>query len=280
MFFCNIIRENVNNSNIDKWEKKLKFLSLNNLQRKNLRRYEVEDLNEYINLIKDSINNPLKLETINEVYNKNKENDILKEKKQEKENLKKIIKNSYKYKDKNIKIRLLSKNYKNKAGALYIKFKILMEEDVDEALDNIDDFILKNKLYGIFENNELAGIIILENSRLFKFNDLPQKINTFYIQELIIDDKFKGRGYGNLLINYAILICPEIYEYISFMTMPTNLQMIKIAKKFNFVLQSHSSGDKKHSLLFIRNNDKIERDLYINLAYKKSKSSLISSVSP
>ena len=57
MYFCNIIREKVNNSNIDKWEKKLKFLSLNNLQRKNLKRYEVDDLNEYINLIKDSIDN-------------------------------------------------------------------------------------------------------------------------------------------------------------------------------------------------------------------------------
>ena len=280
MFFCNIIREKVDNSNIDKWERKIRLLSLNNLQKKNLKRYEVDNINEYINLIKDSISNPLKLEKINEVYNKNKEKDILEEKKQEKEKLKKIIKNSYKYKDKNVKIRLLSKNYKNKAGALYIKFKILMEEDLEDALDNIDDFILKNKIYGIFENNELAGIIILEDSRLFKFNDLPEKINTFYIQELIIDEKFKGRGYGNLLINYAILICPENNEYISFMTMPTNLQMIKIAKKFNFVLQSYPSGDKKHSLLFIRNNDKIERDLYKNLAYIKSKSSIISSVSP
>lgn len=280
MFFCNIIREKVDNSNIDIWERKIRLLSLNNLQKKNLKRYEVDNINEYINLIKDSISNPLKLEKINEVYNKNKEKDILEEKKQEKEKLKKIIKNSYKYKDKNVKIRLLSKNYKNKAGALYIKFKILMEEDLEDALDNIDDFILKNNIYGIFENNELAGIIILEDSRLFKFNDLPKKINTFYIQELIIDEKFKGRGYGNLLINYAILICPENNEYISFMTMPTNLQMIKIAKKFNFVLQSYPSGDKKHSLLFIRNNDKIERDLYKNLAYIKSKSSIISSVSP
>ena len=52
--------------------------------RKNLKIYEVEDINEYINLIKDSINNPLKLETINEVYNKNKENDILEEKNKKK----------------------------------------------------------------------------------------------------------------------------------------------------------------------------------------------------
>ncbi len=133
MFFCNIIREKVSNSNIDKWEKKLKFSSLNNLQKKNLQRYEVDDINEYINLIKDSINNPLKLETINEVYNKNKEIDILKEKKQEKEKLKKLIKNSLKYKNKNIKIRLLSKNYKNKAGVLYIKFRLLMDEDTEEA---------------------------------------------------------------------------------------------------------------------------------------------------
>ena len=154
-----------------------------------------------------------------------------------------------------------------------------MDENIDDALEHVDDFILKNNIYGIFENNELAGIIIFD-SRLFRFNDLSEKINTFYIQELIIDDKFKGKGYGNLLINYAILLCPEKYEYISFMTMPTNSQMIKIAKKFNFVLQIHSSGDKKHSLLFIRNNDKIERELYINLSYNKSKSSVISSVSP
>ena len=41
--------------------KKLKFLSLNNLQKKNLKRYEVDDINEYINLIKDIINDPSKL---------------------------------------------------------------------------------------------------------------------------------------------------------------------------------------------------------------------------
>jgi Fe-S-cluster-containing dehydrogenase component len=91
---------------------------------------------------------------------------------------------------------------------------------------------------------------------------------------------FTKKKYGELLIKYCILRCPIDKLYISFMTMPTNEQMIKIAKKFNFVLQSHSSGDKKHSLLYIRNNDKIERELYKNLAYIKSKSSVISSASP
>jgi len=62
-------------------------------------------------------------------------------------------------------------------------------------------------------------------------------------------------------------------NYISFMTMDTNNAMINIGRKFNFIRQITPSGDKKHNLLFIRINDKVERDLYKNLSYKKTKSS-------
>jgi hypothetical protein len=119
----------------------------------------------------------------------------------------------------------------------------------------------------------MAGIIILDYSREFEIDDYQEKVKTFYIQELIVDEKFAGKDYGNLLINYAILRCPKDMDYISFMTMPSNILMKKIASRFNFNLQSKPSGDKKHSLLFIRINDRIERELNTNLSYLKSNSS-------
>jgi len=172
---------------------------------------------------------------------------------------------------------MLLKKDKKHAIKLYRKFKIIMDEDIEEVEDHIDDFILKNMIFGVFDNKELAGIIIIDESKSFKIDISPsKKVETFYIQEMIVDEKFKGKGYGNILIKYAILICPIDIEYISFMTMPTNEIMKKIGKKFNFVLQDISSGDKKHSLLFIRDNDKIERDLYKELSYYKSNPSSIS----
>lgn len=276
MFFCNIIRETVTKSNINIWERKIKLLTINNLYKKILKRYQVSDINEYINLIKDNIDNSEKLKQITYVYEKNKENDIKEEKRKENERLKRLLLESTKYKDSNIKIRMLLKKDRKKAIELYIKFKILMEEDIEDSVDNVDDFILKNTIFGLFDNKELAGIIILDDSKYFKIDNSSSKIKTFYIQEMIVDDKYKGKGYGNLLINYAILKCPLDIEYISFMTMPSNNLMIKIAKRFNFILQELPSGDKKHSLLFIRNNDKLERELYTNLSYYKSKPSSLS----
>ena len=119
----------------------------------------------------------------------------------------------------------------------------------------------------------MAGIIILDYSREFHIDDFKEKVKTFYIQELIVDEKFAGKGYGNLLINYAILRCPKDMQYISFMTMPNNIPMQKIASRFNFKLQSKPSGDKKHSLFFIRINDKVERELHTALSHRKSSSS-------
>ncbi len=53
--------------------------------------------------------------------------------------------------------------------------------------------------------------------------------------------------------------------YISFMTMSSNKSMINIAKRFNFELQETRLDDKKHNILFIREND--------FFSYKISKSS-------
>jgi GNAT superfamily N-acetyltransferase len=265
--FCLITQKDI--INIEKWEKEISHISLNNLQKKILRRYEVNNKDEYIDLIKKNINDKIKINEINKLYKINRYNERLKELIEEHTKALDIIKNSYKYKDKHIKIRLLTNTYKLNAVDLYRKFKIIMDEQFDDDNDYeyyIDDFILKNQLYGLFEKNILAGIMILD---IKKFNIYK----TFYIQELIIDENFRNKGYGNLLINYAILRCPYDIDYISYLTMPSNTQMINIGKKFDFILQQYPSGDKKHSLLFIRPNDKVERDLYKNLGYFKSKSS-------
>jgi GNAT superfamily N-acetyltransferase len=146
------------------------------------------------------------------------------------------------------------------------------EKYTNEQIEGfIDDFIIKWTIFGLFENNVLAGIIILDYGREFKIDESPnEKVKTFYIQELIVDDTYRGKGYGNLLINYSILRCPKDIKYISYMTMPSNTNMIKIARKFNFKLQELPSGDKKHSLLYIRKNDRVERSLYEALSFYKS----------
>ena len=273
MFNCNITQETVNNSNIDKWAERLKKISLNPLQKKILKRYEFDKLEDYITFIKTNIKNKEKLDEKINIYNINKKRDLEEERKQEKKRINKLMSESIKRKDSNVKIRMLGEKDQKKAGELYIKFKTIMEEDIEEAEYYVEDFILKNIIFGIFENKIMAGIIILDYSRNFKIDDFTEKKPTFYIQELIVDEKFKGKGYGNLLINYAILRCPKDMDFISFMTMPNNIPMINIAKKFNFNLQKSPSGDPKHSLLFIRINDKLERKLHSNLSYIKSNSS-------
>jgi ribosomal protein S18 acetylase RimI-like enzyme len=273
MFRCNVLQEDVNETNIDKWIKRLKITTLNNLQKKILKRYDVSSINEYIELIKTNIDKKDKLTEINNLYIKNKNKDLEEEKQKETDRLNKLLKESVKRNNNDVKLRMLTDKDQKKAADLYIKFKTLMEEDTEEAYNYVEDFILKNIIFGIFDKKEMAGIIILDYSKSFKIDNMSSKVNTFYIQELIIDDKFRGKGYGNLLISYAILRCPKDMDYISFMTMETNIQMINIGRKFNFVRQITPSGDKKHNLLFIRTNDKIERDLYKNLSYKKTKSS-------
>ena len=113
-------------------------------------------------------------------------------------------------------------------------------------------------MYGIFIDKELGGIIIIDYNKDFKIDEETHKIKTFYIQEIIIHKKFRRLGYAELLIHYIILRCPIDRLYISFMTTPYNTGMIKIAKKYDFIQQITSSGDKKHNLLFIKKNDKLD----------------------
>lgn len=268
MFKCNILQENVSIDKIEKWEKRLRTTILNGLQKKMLKRYEIETIEEYIKLIKDNINNEDILDNINRRYLINKSKEIEEENRIEDERIKRVMSESIRRSNSDVKIRMLGDKDEKRAVELYLEYKKYMGEETDNIILFVQDFIIKNIIFGIFENKTMAGIIILQYSRQFNIDNYEEKVNTFYIQELVIDEQFKGKGYGNLLINYAILRCPKDMDYIAYMTEPTNQQMRKIGEKYKFILQKTSSGDKKHTLLYIRVNDRIERSLYTNLSYK------------
>lgn len=279
MFYCNILKEEVNINNIKLWEKKLnnliKTTGVIPLYKKVLKRYELYDFDEYINYIKDNINDNDNLSKLEQIYKTNllieKNNEELAEKKR----IGLLLLKSIKYHSPNVKIRMLVEKDVHNIYPIYYDFKInYMKEDItyEDCIDYIDDFILKNKIYGIFENKLLIGIMICDEKKFYIDNN-SNKVDTFYIQEIIIDNNYNGKNYGTLLISYAILISPNNLEFISFMTTENNKGMYKIASKLNFIKQDKSSGDPLNPSLFIRINNVIDRKIYNNLNYIKSLSS-------
>jgi len=264
---------NVTPSNIKIWENKLRTMAFT-IPKTMLNRYDVANVDEYKLLIKSNIDDEESLNKIQQVYENKVKIARKLEAEEQKARIAKLVKESIKRANKNVKLQMITKRNYKKATQLYIDFKKIMEEDTEDAHKYMQDFIIKNLIFGLFVDKELAGIIIIDKNKKFKIDNHPdKKVETFYIQEMIIDHKYTGRGYGNLLINYAILKCPPEMKYISYMTMPSNKPMIAIGKKLNFVLQERPSGDPKHSLLFIRENDRVERELNKKLSYIASRTS-------
>lgn len=273
MFYCKITQMNVTPSNIKIWENKLRTMAFT-IPKTMLNRYDVANVDEYKLLIKSNIDDEESLNKIQQVYENKVKIARKLEAEEQKARIAKLVKESIKRANKNVKLQMITKRNYKKATQLYIDFKKIMEEDTEDAHKYMQDFIIKNLIFGLFVDKELAGIIIIDKNKKFKIDNHPdKKVETFYIQEMIIDHKYTGRGYGNLLINYAILKCPPEMKYISYMTMPSNKPMIAIGKKLNFVLQERPSGDPKHSLLFIRENDRVERELNKKLSYIASRTS-------
>lgn len=279
MFYCNILKEQVNESNIKLWERKIKNLirttGIIPLYKKVLKRYEIDNFDDYINYIINNINNHTNLNKLNELYKKNLSIEKKNEELIEKKRIGLLLLNSIKYHSPNVKIRMLIEKDAPNIYHLYQDFKInYMSEDIskEDCNDYIDDFILKNKIYGIFENKLLVGIMICDEKKFYIDNN-SNKVDTFYIQEIIVDKNYNGKSYGYLLINYAILICPTNFEFISFMTTENNKGMYKIASKLDFIKQERNSGDPLNPSLFIRINNKIDRQIHTNLNYVKSLSS-------
>lgn len=278
MFFCNILKQQVNNDNIENWKKNIKLLIVRKggiipLFKKILKRYKFNDIEEYINFIESNINNQDELDRMNSLYELNLSKERKIEELNEKKRIGLTLLNSIKYHNADIKIRMLLEKDIPNICDLYYDFKINYLKEIHltqkECNEWIDDFILKNQIYGIFDKRFLTGFMICDYKK-FNMDFTENKEDTFYIQEIIIDKKFKGKNYGSLLITYAILICPPNLHYISFMTKEDNKAMEKIAKKFNFIKQEKSSGDPENPILYIRINNHIDRTFYNQLNYLKS----------
>jgi ribosomal protein S18 acetylase RimI-like enzyme len=115
----------------------------------------------------------------------------------------------------------------------------------------IDDFILKNRLYGLYSDDLMVGFLIIKKSRYFKIDRVSDKVDTFYIQEVYIDKSMRGRKLGKILLDYALLICPINKKHISLMTYEGNI-MANIAKSYGFELQDEVSECPVNKLFFVR----------------------------
>jgi hypothetical protein len=258
IYFCPATNVELNSNTLKKWEKQIK-MSLT-IPKKIYRRFGVNTNTEYIALINKNINN---LSDIFEIYEKNKEDEIKKDLAQQLSDYQYKIKQSTSIIDSDSFIRLLIDNDKIKTYYLYKKLKFKIDEYLDKdnkpisdeyITHHIDDFILKNTIYGFFHKNILAGFVIIENNKTFFIDEKVEKVETNYIQEIYIYDEYKNKKFGTKLINYIIhRYFNEPQEYFSLMTTDDNDGMKCIASNFGFILQKKESGDPKHSLLFIMN---------------------------
>ena len=265
--------KDVNVDNLSKWKKLLKsasFPSLLPVHKRILARYGVSSIDEYYEMIEIALSGN-NISKIVELYNIKKNSEVEKDSLKEKENLKKKIHDSIRTISENTVIRMLTDDDEDDATSLYIMFKETMEEDIEEARNYTQDFILKNIMYGIFIDEILVGFVIIHYSRQFQTDFQSDKINTFYIQELLIHPEYRGQKLSKYLLEYCIYRCPKDKNYMSLMTTPGNIPLIKVAKSVGFVEQEVVSGDSKHSLLMIKNMDKIENMSYIKSPSKSPK---------
>ena len=215
-----------NDVNFLLWERMIKFSYT--INQKKLNYFSCENKKDYIDLIKNNKDNYEILKEIYENYKEKQRNEYLKL--EEAENIKKnkkVLESIYILDDNpKIMIRLMSE-YSNDVFELYKNYKI-------NAHEYINQFILNYQIYEMLEDNILIGCSIYETR---KFNIENKKIDTFYIQEILINEKYRNKKYGTILFNYMINKCPEELDYISFITQPENIAMYKIAAKFGFKLQ-------------------------------------------
>ena len=152
-------------------------------------------------------------------------------------------------------IRLVLNKNKDKFMAYlqYYNYKKLTKDTYtpDSLIREIDDLILKNRLYGLYSDDLMVGFLIVRKSRYFKIDNMSDKVDTFYIQEVYIDKSMRGRKLGKILLDYALLICPINKKYVSLMTYEGNI-MANIAVSYGFELQNEESECPVNKLFFIR----------------------------
>jgi len=260
-----------NNSKKNVWKNSILY---GNVSMSFIKCFGVNTKEEYINLIELNLDNNEKLE---EIFNNFRESRTKCMKKLEEiEKQKKLTEfiNSIRYvvgnkdnfnlvkydkKDEKIAIRLLEELDMDNATRIYTEYKRNAGESVEDIDELVEDYILKHQIYGITNEDILVGCVIIKNKK-FKIDEVPDKVNTFYIQEIFISNDVVSRGFGRFLFTYIISRCPNNLKYISFMTKEDNIAMHRIAAMNNFKKQYVSSGDEINPSLFISINENYNPD--------------------
>ena len=252
----------VDEGNIEKWKNKLKFVSaipnhiLSNMDVKTNNGSIQVKRDLYFDRVKTFIGNKSG-HLLNKLITVNKSHRILEERKSEYNDImRKYNKSIKEYKDKDGKtvvVRLVLNKNKDKMMAYlqYYNYKKHTKDEYDNIISEVQDYILKHQIYGLYVGDLMMGFLVIKKSRAFNIDDTDDMVDTFYIQEVFIDTNMRGKKLGKILIEYALLLCPVNKKYMSLMTYEGNI-MAKIATDNGFVLQKKPSVCPVNKLLLIR----------------------------
>lgn len=261
-----LIKMEVSKSNFKDWEKKFKyasslpnhFLTYMDISVEKKEKIDVKK-KLYFERVKMFIDNDSG-HLLNRLISVNKSQSLLEEYKEEYNELMRLYNKSIKeYHDahnKKIVIRLVLRTNKDRLMAYlqYYYYKIRTQDTYTpkSIVNEVDDFILKNQMYGLYADNLMIGFLIIKKNRAFVIDDNSKSnTDTFYIQEVYIDKSMRGKKLGKILLGYALLICPISKKYMSLMTYEGN-PMVNIAKSYDFVLQKKPSPCPVNKLMFVR----------------------------
>jgi ribosomal protein S18 acetylase RimI-like enzyme len=259
----------IDSTNLDKWKKRLSYVTripdnlLLNIDVKSL----PKDVNQRKELYFEKIKLFIENKSVNLLQNLisiNKSNNDINDRRDEYNEImrkyNKSIKEYYDVHNKKIIIRQILNVNKDKLMA-YLQYYNYKKGTKDtytpkNIVNDVDDFILKNQIYGLYLDDLMMGFLIIKKTRKFNIdsnssNSGNNKQNTFYIQEVYIDKSMRGRKLGKILLNYAVLLCPKNKKYISLMTYEGNV-MANIAASIKFKLQKKESGCPVNKMLFVR----------------------------
>jgi len=255
----------VDETNLEKWKKKLSIVS--NVPTGFLLNMDINPKTAgnadnkkrlYFERVKTFIENKSG-HLLNKLISVNKSHRMLEEKKAEYNDIMRRYNKSIKeYNDKydtKVIVRLVLNNKKEKLMAYlqYFNYKKQTRDTYDPKviIDEVQDYILKHQMFGLFVGDLMMGFLIIKKSRKFDIDYEEEKVETFYIQEVFTDINMRGRKLGKILIDYALLLCPVNKQYVSLMTYEGN-NMTNIALSMGFVLQNKPSVCPVNKLLFIR----------------------------
>jgi hypothetical protein len=255
----------VDETNLEKWKKKLSIVSniptgflLNMDINPNTAGNADNKRKLYFERVKTFIENKSG-HLLNKLISVNKSHRMLQEKKTEYNDIMRRYNKSIKeYNDKydtKVIVRLVLNNKKEKLMAYlqYFNYKKQTRDTYDPKIiiDEVQDYILKHQMFGLYVGDLMMGFLIIKKSRKFDIDYEEEKVETFYIQEVFTDINMRGRKLGKILIDYALLLCPVNKQYVSLMTYEGN-KMVNIATSMGFVLQKKASVCPVNKLLFIR----------------------------